>query len=85
MVLASLLAGALGLTIGTVVQPKQIGLIFGVVVDADHLPGLRLLPVGRARQSIKWLQIGVLINPIVYMSEGLRAASRPPLATCRSG
>jgi ABC-2 type transport system permease protein len=29
--------------------------------------------------SIRWLQIGVLINPIVYMSEGLRAALTPKL------
>jgi ABC-2 type transport system permease protein len=32
MILASLTAGALGLTIGTSVKPQQIGLIFGVVV-----------------------------------------------------
>ena len=32
LVLASLVAGALGLTIGTAVKPQQIGLIFGVVV-----------------------------------------------------
>src|SRR5271170_1358002 len=32
LVLASLTAGALGLTIGTAVSPSQIGLIFGVVV-----------------------------------------------------
>jgi ABC-2 type transport system permease protein len=27
--------------------------------------------------KIRWLQIGVLFNPIVYMSEGLRAAVTP--------
>jgi ABC-2 type transport system permease protein len=32
LILASLTAGALGLTIGTSVKPQQIGLIFGVVV-----------------------------------------------------
>ncbi len=32
VVLACLVAGALGLTIGTAVKPQQIGLIFGVVV-----------------------------------------------------
>ena len=30
-----------------------------------------------ALTHIRWLQIGVLINPIVYMSEGLRAALTP--------
>ena len=32
LVLSSLVSGALGLVIGTAVQPKQIGLIFGIVV-----------------------------------------------------
>ena len=33
----------------------------------------------RALSAIKWLQMGVLVNPIVYMSEGLRAALTPTL------
>jgi ABC-2 type transport system permease protein len=76
VVLASLLAGALGLTIGTSVQPKQIGLIFGVVVVPITFLGCVYYPWA-ALTNIKWLQIGVLVNPIVYMSEGLRAALTP--------
>ena len=76
LVLASLLAGALGLTIGTLVQPKQIGLIFGVVIVPITFLGCVYYPWA-ALQSIKWLQMGVLINPIVYISEGLRAALTP--------
>jgi ABC-2 type transport system permease protein len=30
-----------------------------------------------ALTHIRWLQMGVLVNPIVYMSEGLRAALTP--------
>jgi ABC-2 type transport system permease protein len=78
LVLASLAAGALGLTIGTSVQPKQIGLIFGVVVVPITFLGCVYYPWA-ALGSIKWLQIGVLINPIVYMSEGLRAALTPSM------
>ena len=33
----------------------------------------------RALAAIHWLQLGVLINPIVYMSEGLRAGLTPTL------
>jgi ABC-2 type transport system permease protein len=78
LVLASLLAGALGLTIGTSVQPKQIGLIFGVVVVPITFLGCVYYPWA-ALTHIRWLQIGVLLNPIVYMSEGLRAALTPTL------
>jgi ABC-2 type transport system permease protein len=76
LVLASLLAGALGLTIGTFVQPKQIGLIFGVVIVPITFLGCVYYPWA-ALHNIKWLQIAVLFNPIVYISEGLRAALTP--------
>ena len=76
--LASLTAGALGLTIGTSVKPQQIGLIFGVVVIPITFLGCVYYPWA-ALTAIRWLQIGVLINPIVYMSEGIRAALTPNL------
>ena len=76
LVLASLVSGALGLTIGTAVKPQQIGLIFGVVVVPITFLGCVYYPWANLG-PIKWLQIGVLINPIVYMSEGLRSALTP--------
>lgn len=78
VVLSSLTSGALGLTIGTSVEPKQIGLIFGVVVVPITFLGCVYYP-WVALGHIRWLQIGVLVNPIVYMSEGLRAALTPSL------
>lgn len=78
VVLASLASGALGLTIGTTVEPKQIGLVFGVVVVPITFLGCVYYP-WVALGQIRWLQIGVLVNPIVYMSEGLRAALTPSL------
>jgi ABC-2 type transport system permease protein len=76
VVLASLTSGALGLTIGTSVKPQQIGLIFGVVVMPITFLGCVYYPWS-ALDKLPWLQRGVLINPIVYMSEGLRAALTP--------
>ena len=73
MVLSSLVSGALGLTIGTSVKPQQIGLIFGVVVMPITFLGCVYYPWA-ALTHMRWLQIGVLLNPIVYMSEGLRGA-----------
>jgi len=76
MLLASLLAGALGLTIGTAVNPKQIGLIFGVVVMPITFLGCVYYPWA-ALEKMPILQHLVMVNPIVYMSEGLRAALTP--------
>ena len=73
VILASLTSGALGLTIGTSVKPQQIGLIFGVVVMPITFLGCVYYPWA-ALTHMRWLQIGVLFNPIVYMSEGLRGA-----------
>ncbi len=78
LLLASLTSGALGLVIGTSVRPQQIGLIFGVVVVPITFLGCVYYPWA-ALGRLRWLQIGVLINPIVYMSEGLRAALTPTL------
>jgi ABC-2 type transport system permease protein len=78
LVLASLTSGALGLTIGTSVKPQQIGLIFGVVVMPITFLGCVYYPWAQL-DKIRWLQYGVLINPIVYMSEGLRSALTPEL------
>jgi ABC-2 type transport system permease protein len=84
LVLASLLSGALGLTIGTSVQPKQIGLVFGVVVVPITFLGCVYYPWA-ALGHLRWLQIAVLVNPIVYISEGLRAALTPAMGHMPEG
>lgn len=76
ILLASLASGAVGLTIGTIVKPQHISLMFGVVVVPITFFGCVYYPWG-ALHSIRWLQIAVLINPLVYMSEGLRIALTP--------
>lgn len=78
LVLSSVTSGALGLTIGTSVKPQQIGLIFGVVVMPITFLGCVYYPWA-ALDKIQWLQYLVLLNPIVYMSEGLRSALTPTL------
>jgi ABC-2 type transport system permease protein len=76
LILASLVAGALGLTIGTSVKPAQIGLIFGVVVMPITFLGCVYYPWENLKFN-PWLQRLILANPIVYMSEGLRSALTP--------
>jgi ABC-2 type transport system permease protein len=78
MVLASLVAGALGLSIGTTVEPRQIGLVFSIVVVPITFLGCVYYPWA-ALVHLRWLQYLVLINPIVYMSEGLRSSLTPSL------
>jgi ABC-2 type transport system permease protein len=76
LVLASLLAGSLGLVIGSTVNPKQIGLVFSIIVVPITFLGCVYYPWAWL-DKIPWVKYGVLFNPIVYMSEGLRAAVTP--------
>jgi len=76
LVLASLLAGSLGLVIGSTVNPRQIGLVFSIIVVPITFLGCVYYPWARL-DAIPWVKYGVLFNPIVYMSEGLRAAVTP--------
>ena len=79
LVLASLLAGSLGLVIGSTVNPKQIGLVFSIIVVPITFLGCVYYPWAGLK-TIPWLKVAVLFNPIVYISEGLRAAVTPSIA-----
>jgi ABC-2 type transport system permease protein len=79
-VLAALLSGSLGLALGTFVAPRQIGLMFSLVVLPLTFLGAVYYPWA-ALSAVRWLQIGVLVNPLVYVSEGLRAALTPAIET----
>ena len=69
---------ALGLLLGTKFEPRNIGLMFGfIVLPITFLGGVyyawtTLSPVKLG--GFHWLQTVVLVNPLIYVTEGLRAA-----------
>jgi ABC-2 type transport system permease protein len=78
LVFASLLTAALGLLLGTVMDPRKMQMLFAVILLPATMLGCVYYPWA-ALHNIRWLQIAVLINPMVYMSEGLRAVLTPSL------
>ncbi|PYP90312.1 MAG: ABC transporter permease [Blastocatellia bacterium AA13] len=74
--LTSWLFAALGMVVGTLVAPQQIGLIFNVLIGPMIFFGCAYYP-WEALKVIPWFQKFVLINPLVYASEGFRAALTP--------
>lgn len=76
VVIACWISGALGLVVGTVVAPQRMGLVFSVLVVPLTFLGCVYYPWA-ALKAVPWLQIGVLANPLVYISEGLRASLIP--------
>jgi ABC-2 type transport system permease protein len=78
LVFASLLTSALGLLLGTIMDPRKMQMLFAVILLPATMLGCVYYPWS-ALHHIRWLQILVLINPMVYMSEGLRAVLTPVL------
>ena len=78
LVFASLLTSALGLLLGTIMDPRKMQMLFAVILLPATMLGCVYYPWS-ALHHIQWLQILVLINPMVYMSEGLRAVLTPSL------
>ena len=76
--LACVAMTSLGLLLGTAFEPRNIGLMFGFVVlpltflGGTYYQWTRLSPVKLG--GFHWLQTLVLINPLIYVTEGMRAA-----------
>jgi ABC-2 type transport system permease protein len=76
--LACITMAGLGLLLGTSFEPRNIGLMFGfVVLPITFLGGtyyewnrLAAVKIG----GWHWLQTVTLINPLIYVNEGMRAA-----------
>jgi ABC-2 type transport system permease protein len=76
--LAAVAMSGLGLVLGTSFEPRNIGLMFGFIIlpvtflGCTYYPWTRLAPVKIG--GFHWLQTVVLVNPLVYVNEGMRAA-----------
>lgn len=76
--LTCIMTSALGLFLGTRISPRNIGLMFGfIVLPLTFLGGtyypwttLAAIKVG----GFSWLQALVCLNPLIYITEGFRAA-----------
>jgi ABC-2 type transport system permease protein len=76
--LACLLSASFGLTFGTRFDPRQVPILFGVILipitflGAIYYPWTSLGPIKIA--GFSWLKWLVVLNPLVYICEGFRAA-----------
>ncbi len=78
MPLTCIMTSSLGLVLGTRISPRNIGIMFGfIVLPLTFLGGtyypwtmLSAITVG----GFPWLQALVCVNPLIYVTEGFRAA-----------
>jgi ABC-2 type transport system permease protein len=76
--LAAVACSSLGLFFGTKFNPRSVPMLFGIIVlpltflGCTYYSWKSLNPIKAG--SVPWLQVVVLVNPLVYISEGFRAA-----------
>jgi ABC-2 type transport system permease protein len=76
--LACVTCSAMGLTFGTIFDPRTVPLLFGIIIlpltflGGTYYAWTALAPVTVG--GFHWLQILVLVNPLIYINEGFRAA-----------
>lgn len=82
IVAVTLVGGAafssLGLWLGTAIPPQQIGLMFSLILAPMIMFGCAYYPWSSLR-AVPAMQWGVLVNPLVYVSESLRGALTPSI------
>lgn len=70
------LGASIGLLVGTVLEVSQINVLINLVLVPATLLGCVYFPWA-SLAAIPWLRIAVLINPVVYASEAMRAVFVP--------
>jgi ABC-2 type transport system permease protein len=76
MVLGSLTGAAVGLTVGAAVPPRRINIMFAVILAPLMFTGSTQYPWAQL-EHMRWFQVLSAINPLTYVSEGMRGALLP--------
>ncbi len=71
-----------GLALGTNVNPQKISTMFAIIIIPMIFLGATYYP-WTSLSKISWLQNLILINPMVYASEGFRAVITPQIGHIR--
>ena len=76
MLLGSMAFSSLGMWLGTAIAPQQIGLMFSVIIAPMLFFGCAYYP-WRGLDVVPVMKYLVLVNPMVYVAEGMRGALTP--------
>ena len=77
--IAAALSGAtIGMTLGTLVNPQQINMMFALILTPMLFTGCTQYPWAELGH-LRWFQVLTLVNPMTYASEGMRAAMVPEI------
>jgi ABC-2 type transport system permease protein len=82
VLLGAWVGAGIGMTIGTLVTPAKISIMFGLILTPLMFTGATQYPWPML-SSMRWFQVVTAINPLTYCSEGVRAAMVPELPHVR--
>ncbi len=83
VVLGCFLGAGVGLVLGTLFPPQRINILFSLVFTPLIFTGASQYP-WPSLTSLRWFQVLTALNPMTYVSEGLRAALVPEVPHIRS-
>ena len=76
IVVGSVLGSAIGMTLGTLVPPNRINIMFALILTPLIFTGCTQYP-WPSLSSLRWFQVLTLVNPLTYVSETMRGAIVP--------
>jgi ABC-2 type transport system permease protein len=76
--LGTFCGAALGLVMGTLIEPAQIGLMFSLILTPLLFTGCVYYPWAML-DRIRWFQVVTCFSPLTYASEGYRASLVPQI------
>ena len=76
VLLGAWVGAGIGITIGTLVAPARISIMFGLILTPLMFTGATQYP-WPTLTSLRWFQVITAINPLTYCAEGVRAAMVP--------
>ena len=82
LLLGTLCGAAMGLTMGTLVPPNRITVMFTLILTPLLFTGCSQYPWPSLAQ-LRWFQIVTAFNPLTYVSEGMRGALVPAVPHIR--
>jgi ABC-2 type transport system permease protein len=74
--LSAMTFSSLGLLMGTAIAPQQIGFMFSIIIAPMLMFGCAYYP-WRGLDRVPVMKYAVLVNPLVYVAEGMRGAITP--------
>jgi ABC-2 type transport system permease protein len=77
--LGAWVGAGIGMTIGTAVPPAKISIMFALILTPLMFTGSTQYPLPLLGDNLRWFQIVSGLNPLTYVSEGVRAALVPTI------